>query len=64
MSDKTICKGGSCPIKKDCARWEVNSPCSPDCLGQSYFLRPPFEGKSCEYYEHMFKRIKGNGDGA
>jgi hypothetical protein len=62
MLDMTICVGGDCPLKQDCRRWEVNSPCSPDCLGQSFFIKPPFVGKSCEYYEHIFKRIEEKGD--
>jgi hypothetical protein len=63
MLDKALCVGGECPLKQDCERWDVNTPCTPDCLGQSYFIRPPFVGGTCEHYEHIFRRDKEKDDG-
>lgn len=63
MIDICLCTGDSCPLKQDCRRWDVNTPCTPDCIGQSYFIKPPFVGGSCEHYEHIFRRGKEGEDG-
>lgn len=41
MPDITMCKGGKCPLKEKCLRF--NS--TPNPHRQSYFAKPPFEAK-------------------
>jgi len=63
MKDMCLCCGGDCPIKQDCERWDSNTPCPAEPVGQSYFIKPPFVGGSCEHYEHIFRRTKEKDDG-
>lgn len=57
MIDICLCVGDSCPLKQDCRRWDVNTPCTPDCIGQSYFWRVPWKEGKCEYFEPMAKKL-------
>ena len=46
MPDITMCKGGDCPLKETCFRYN----CIPDELHQAYFVTPPFKKDKCEYF--------------
>ncbi len=49
MPDITMCRGEHCPKKEDCYRYTA----APSLQRQSYFVKPPCEGKSyteCEYF--------------
>ena len=63
MKDITLCRGLDCPLKQDCCRWEINTPCSPNCEGQSFFWQTPYKDGACDYFEPMSKALKEKGDG-
>lgn len=48
MPDITMCKGGKCPLRKTCYRF--NAPLS--AFRQSYFVTPPYnkDAKGCSSY--------------
>jgi hypothetical protein len=59
MRDVTLCTGKDCPLKEDCYRWDGNTPCTPDCEGQSYFIRPPWTGEGCDNFVPMKEKDDG-----
>ena len=55
MADITMCSGEDCPLKESCYRFTAES----NEFRQSYFLTPPFDGKTCEKYcESIYKQLK------
>jgi hypothetical protein len=58
MADITKCKGEGCPLKESCYRFTAEAS-----EYQSYFLTPPFDGKTCEMYwgkqsEFIYNQLK------
>jgi hypothetical protein len=60
---KYLCTGEGCPIKGDCAKYDVNNECSPTCEGLAYFIKCPWDNGWCAHYYPAKKRIKEKGDG-
>jgi hypothetical protein len=59
MADITKCKGEGCPIKESCYRFTAEA----SDFRQSYFLTPPFDGKTCDVYwgkhsESIYNQLK------
>lgn len=51
MPDITLCRGGTCPLRKKCHRYLAR----PYPIGQSYFAEVPYELRDtqtneCDYY--------------
>ena len=46
MPDITLCRGGTCPLRKKCHRHLAK----PYRIGQSYFVEVPNKGGKCDYY--------------
>lgn len=58
MADITMCTGDGCPLKEKCCRFTAEKS-----EWQSYFLTPPFDGKTCEIYwgkqsESIYNQLK------
>lgn len=47
--DITMCTGEGCPLSDRCYRCQAMA----DPLWQSYFVRPPYDGKKCDEYWEM-----------
>lgn len=45
MPDICMCSGEGCPLKDKCYRSQAKP-----FVAQSYFLKPPFDGKECKYF--------------
>lgn len=59
MADITMCKGGTCPFKGSCYRFQA----VPNLLRQSYFVEIPFNERldnSCEYYWQLTEVLDAN----
>jgi len=59
MADITMCTGEGCPLKENCYRFTAEA----SKYMQSYFLTPPFDGKTCEMYwgkqsESIYNQLK------
>ena len=52
MPDITMCSGDNCPIRQNCYRFKAE----PSKYGQSYFVKPPFDGKDCNYLWRFGKK--------
>jgi hypothetical protein len=55
MADITMCSGKKCPKKKSCYRFTAPK----NDLYQSYFVNPPIEKGSCEYFWDNEETKKG-----
>lgn len=58
MADITMCSGKNCPVANKCYRFTA-TPSDH----QSYFLSPPYDGKSCSMYwgdnaQSIFEQLK------
>ncbi len=62
MQNITLCKGWGCELKEHCHRWDQNTPCTPDCIGQSYFWQIPYKDGDCEYFDPMSNYAREKGD--
>lgn len=49
MEDETLCKGGTCPLRNRCRRYEEHLQIKGKESKRYYFLIPPNEGYRCEY---------------